>query len=184
MHDRLEMLLETEAGLITEDQDEDDDTCSDPKAQPDVYVLTETPHIIPYPSFLQISSDIMEQYDPFRYPDHIKHLSHKRVWQSPEGLEGVTVSRLLSKYEPLLPASLTSSGIDKLGELTKCEMSYNLRGSLLYIGSNHGVAALNDAMRKLDTLASFMVIVITSLYCSSLTGLGCSFGYNLSLGLY
>ncbi|RGP65294.1 hypothetical protein FLONG3_9270 [Fusarium longipes] len=156
MHDRLEQLLDTEVCLITDDQDQHDATCLDTGARPDVRVLAETPHVIPYPSFLQISADILEQYDPFRYPDHIKCLPHKRVWQSPEELEGFSVPSLLAKYKPLLPALFSESGLEKLGELTRCQMSHNLRGSMVYIGSDHDVDALDAVTRKLNMLASFM----------------------------
>ncbi|RGP70483.1 hypothetical protein FSPOR_4058 [Fusarium sporotrichioides] len=159
MYKRLEQLLEAEVGLVNEDEDyEDQDDASrpDPKARPDVQVVTQTPRVIPYPVFQHTRVDNIEQYDDFRYPDHIKHLSHKRTWQSPKGLEGVTVSQILSKFEPLLPALLGPSGIEKLGELTKCQISYNLRGSLLYIGSEQGVRALNAVTEKLNTLASLM----------------------------
>ncbi|KAF5248750.1 hypothetical protein FAUST_89 [Fusarium austroamericanum] len=158
MHKRLERLLEAEVCPVNDDEDlfedQDDAGYSDPKARPDVQLLTETPHVVPYPLLEHTSPDIKEQYDPYRYPDHIKHLSHKRTWQSPEGLEGVTVSQILSKFEPLLPALLGPSGIEKLAELTKCQISYNLRGSLLYIGSDQGLSALDAATQKLNTLAS------------------------------
>ncbi|PTD11220.1 hypothetical protein FCULG_00003024 [Fusarium culmorum] len=158
MHKRLERLLEAEVFPVNDDEDlfedQDDAGYSDPKARPDVQLLTETPHVVPYPLLEHTSPDIKEQYDPYRYPDHIKHLSHKRTWQSPEGLEGVTVSQILSKFEPLLPALLGPSGIEKLAELTKCQISYNLRGSLLYIGSDQGLSALDAATQKLNTLAS------------------------------
>ncbi|OBS26464.1 hypothetical protein FPOA_00407 [Fusarium poae] len=160
MHKRLDQLLETEVGLVNEgedqDEDQDEDNCTDFKYRPDIQVLTEKPHVIPYPSLQHISADIIEQYDPFKYPDHIKHLPHKRTWRGPEGLEGVTISRLLSKFEPLLPALLGPSGIETLGELTNCRISHNLQGSLCYIGTDQGPSALDAATRKLSTFASLM----------------------------
>ncbi|CEI64055.1 hypothetical protein FVEN_g10864 [Fusarium venenatum] len=160
MHKRLYQLLETEVGLINEggdqDEDQDDANCLDPKVRPDIQVLTERPHVIPYPSLRYISADIIEQYDPFKYPDHIKHLPHKRTWQGPEGLERVTVSRILSKFQLLLPASLGPDGIKTLGELTNCRISHNLQGSLCYIGTDQGLSALDAATRKLNTFASLM----------------------------
>jgi hypothetical protein len=188
MHKRLDQLLETEVGLVNEgedqDEDQDEDNCTDFKYRPDIQVLTEKPHVIPYPSLQHISADIIEQYDPFKYPDHIKHLPHKRTWRGPEGLEGVTISRLLSKFEPLLPALLGPSGIETLGELTNCRISHNLQGSLCYIGTDQGPSALDAATRKLSTFASLMVIVITIPGYKSLTVPGFPFSHNLTSHLY
>ncbi|KAJ4271761.1 hypothetical protein NW762_000467 [Fusarium torreyae] len=160
MHSRLQKLLEAEVDPIVEHQDNDAQDQDDDEiegSRPDVKVLAEKPHIIPYPSFYDIRKDILDQYDDFRYPDHIKHFPYKTVWRSPEASDEVTVTQLLLKYEMLWPASLSEPSFEKLGELTNCQISYNLRGSVVYIGSHNGVQTLAALTRKLDTLASFMV---------------------------
>ncbi|KAF4968479.1 hypothetical protein FSARC_4124 [Fusarium sarcochroum] len=152
MHSRLQQLLEAEAGPITQDQDEED--IEGPRL--DIEVLTEKPKIVSYPTFHDIYKGILEEYDNFRYPGHIKHLPYKTVWRSPEASSEVTFTQLLLKYEMLWPASLSEPRIEKLGDLTNCKLSYNLRGSLVYIGSKNDEKALAALTRKLDTLASFM----------------------------
>ncbi|KAM0564424.1 hypothetical protein ACHAPJ_000637 [Fusarium lateritium] len=159
MHSRLQQLLEAEAGPIIEFQDsdvQDQDEDEIGGSRLDIKVLAEKPHIVPYPSFHDIHKDILDQYDDFRYPDHIKHFPYKTVWRTPEASDEVTVTQLLLKYEMLWPASLSEPSFEKLGELTNCQTSYNLRGSLVYIGSHNGAQTLAALTRKLDTLASFM----------------------------
>nr|CEG05366.1 unnamed protein product [Fusarium clavum] len=134
MTNRLEQLLESETGVLLPEFEDEEET-----SQPDVQILTEFPH-----------------YDPWRYPDNIKHLRHKKIWRAPEESEGNIVMQILSKYEPLWPASLAPPGIEKLGELTNCQTSHNLQGTLFYLGSNESVSALDVATRKLNTLASFL----------------------------
>ncbi|EXM11562.1 hypothetical protein NOF04DRAFT_1915 [Fusarium oxysporum II5] len=153
MHSQLEELIESEADAVIQDEDEDDLSTS--AIQPDIEVLVEEPHIIAFPSLQTIPKDILNQYDTFRYPDTIKTLSYKTVWRVPES-SGVTIMQILSNYESLGSVSPLGPSIDSLQALTKCVITYNFQGSLLYIGSSESEQALSVAKRKLDTLANFM----------------------------
>ncbi|CAJ0545809.1 Ff.00g092820.m01.CDS01 [Fusarium sp. VM40] len=153
MHSRLDSLLTAEAGEVDANQGESD---LEFKGRSDIEILTETPHIVSYPEFQDILKDILQEYEPFRYPEHLKPLPYKTVWQCPELFEGVTVTKLLSKYKLLWPSSSGEPSIEDLGELTKCQISHNLQGSLLYIGSNEDAGAINTTTRKLDILSSLM----------------------------
>ncbi|KAF5023319.1 hypothetical protein F66182_4627 [Fusarium sp. NRRL 66182] len=157
MHSRLERLLEAETGVLDSDLDEEvEEGLEESGVQPDIQVFSEHAHVISFPVFQSIFKDILDQYDDFRYPDHIKHFPYKTVWRSPAAPKDVTITKLLSKYEILWPSSLSEPSIEKLGELTNCQISHNLQGSLVYIGSGSGPQALHATIRKLDTLASFM----------------------------
>ncbi|EWY93507.1 hypothetical protein FOYG_06681 [Fusarium oxysporum NRRL 32931] len=153
MHSQLEELIESEADAVIRDEDEDDLSTS--AIQLDIEVLVEEPHIIAFPSLQTIPKDILNQYDTFRYPDTIKTLSYKTVWRVPES-SGVTIMQILSNYESLGSVSPLGPSIDSLQALTKCVITYNFQGSLLYIGSSESEQALSVAKRKLDTLANFM----------------------------
>ncbi|KAI1068248.1 hypothetical protein LB507_004847 [Fusarium sp. FIESC RH6] len=151
MTNHLEQLLESETGILLPEFADEEET-----SQPDVLILAEVPHVIPYPLFQQKCMSIIEEYDPWRYPDNIKDLHHKKTWRAPEELEGDIAAQLLSKYEPLWPASLAPPGVEKLGELTNCQISHDLQGTLFYLGSDDTANALDVATRKLNTLASFL----------------------------
>ncbi|KAM0216634.1 hypothetical protein ACHAPA_007584 [Fusarium lateritium] len=153
MHARLDNLLTAEAGEVDENQDE---SGLEFRGRSDIEILTETPHIISYPELQDILKDILQEYEPFRYPEHLKPLPYKTVWQCPGEFEGVTTTKLLSKYKLLWPSSSGEPSIEDLGELTKCQISHNFQGSLLYIGSNDSAEALHTTTRKLDVLASLM----------------------------
>ncbi|KAJ4137777.1 hypothetical protein NW768_003367 [Fusarium equiseti] len=151
MTSRLEQLLESETRVLLPEFEDEEET-----SQPDVQIIAEIPHVISYPLFQQRCMLIIEQYDPWRYPDNIKDLHHKKIWCAPEASEGNIAMRILSKYEPLWPASLTPLGIEKLGELANCQISHNLQGTLFYLGSDKSVSALDVATRKLNTLTSLL----------------------------
>ncbi|RFN53040.1 hypothetical protein FIE12Z_2623 [Fusarium flagelliforme] len=151
MTNRLEQLLESETGVLLPEFEDEEET-----SQPDVQILPEIPHVISYPLFQQRCMLIIEEYDPWRYPDNIKDLRHKKTWRASEELEGSVAMQLLSKYEPLWPASLAPPGIEKLGEPANCQISHNLQGTLFYLGSDDSANALDVATRKLNTLASFL----------------------------
>ncbi|QGI58986.1 hypothetical protein CEK26_001111 [Fusarium fujikuroi] len=153
MHSQLEELMESEADAVIRDEDEDDLGTS--VIQPDVEVLVEDPHIIAFPSLQTILKDTLSQYDAFRYPATIKILPYKTLWRVPES-SGVTILQILSNYESLGSVLPLGPSIDSLQALTKCVITYNFQGSLLYIGSSESEHALGVAKLKLDTLAAFM----------------------------
>ncbi|KAF5713478.1 hypothetical protein FMUND_7942 [Fusarium mundagurra] len=153
MHSQLEELMESEADAVIRDEDEDDLSTS--AIQPDIEVIVEDPHIIAYPSLQTILKDTLSQYDAFRYPAIIKTLPYKTVWRVPES-SGVTILQILSNYESLGSVLPLGPSIDSLQALTKCVITHNLQGSLLYIGSSESEQALGFAKQKLYTLASFM----------------------------
>ncbi|KAF9771494.1 hypothetical protein IL306_010866 [Fusarium sp. DS 682] len=153
MHSQLEELVENEAGAIIQDEDEVDIGTFD--TQPDIEVLEEEPHIIPFPSLRTIPKDILDQYDEFRYPDSIKDLPYKAVWSVPES-SGVSITQILSNYESLGSISPSGPSIDSLQALTNCALTHNLQGSLIYIGSDKSEQALLTVKQKLDNLAKFM----------------------------
>ncbi|KAG4265551.1 hypothetical protein FPRO04_00166 [Fusarium proliferatum] len=153
MHSQLEELMESEADAVIRDEDEDDLGTS--VIQPDVEVLVEDPHIIAFPSLQTILKDTLSQYDAFRYPATIKTLPYKTLWRVPKS-SGVTILQILSNYESLGSVLPLGPSIDSLQALTKCVITYNFQGSLLYIGSSESEHALGVAKLKLDTLAAFM----------------------------
>ncbi|KAF5656109.1 hypothetical protein FHETE_11095 [Fusarium heterosporum] len=154
MYSRLDKLLVAEAGAV---DDKNSETGLDrPRSRSDIGLLTGKPHVISYPELKNTHNDALQGYEPFRYPEHLKSFAYKTVWRSLAPYEGVTVAKLLSKYEAFWPSSPASSSIEDLGGLTKCQISHNLQGSLLYIASNESRQALEAITRKLDTLASLM----------------------------
>ncbi|KAF5600114.1 hypothetical protein FPANT_2691 [Fusarium pseudoanthophilum] len=153
MHSQLAELMESEADVVIRDEDEDDLGTS--ATQPDIEVIVEDSHIIAYPSLQTILKDTLSQYDAFRYPATIKTLPYKTVWRVPES-SGVTILQILSNYESLGFVLPLGPSIDSLQALTKCVITYNFQGSLLYIGSSESEQALGFAKQKLYTLASFM----------------------------
>ncbi|RBR12180.1 hypothetical protein FVER53590_00860 [Fusarium verticillioides] len=153
VHSQLAELMESEADAVIRDGDEDDLGTS--AIQPDIEVIVEDSHITAYPSLQTTLKDTLSQYDAFRYPAIIKTLPYKTVWRVPES-SGVTILQILSNYESLGFVLPLGPSIGSLQALTKCVITYNFQGSLLYIGSSESEQALGFVKQKLYTLASFM----------------------------
>ncbi|KAL2685572.1 hypothetical protein Neosp_006672 [[Neocosmospora] mangrovei] len=157
MRSRLEQLLEEEADSIDQDADQDDELdIVGSKAQPDVEILTDKPHIISWPVYSEGLEARVGQYDIFRFPQHIQELPYKTIWKGLEGVEGATISDLTSKFDILWPASDSKATLRKLEEPGNLQVTYNCAETLAYIGTESDAQALETVVRKLDTLLSFM----------------------------
>ncbi|RSL46208.1 hypothetical protein CEP53_010432 [Fusarium sp. AF-6] len=157
MQSRLEQLLEEEAGAIDEDADQEAELdIEGPKAQPDLEILTDKPHIISWPVYAEGLEDRVRKYDTFRFPQHIQELPHKTIWRGLESAEGTTISDLTSKFDILWPALNSKASLRKLEVPGNLQVTYNCTETLAYIGTESDAQALGTLVQKLDTLLSFM----------------------------
>ncbi|KAJ4326508.1 hypothetical protein N0V84_003138 [Fusarium piperis] len=157
MQSRLEQLLEDETYAIDENSDQEDEPgIEGSRAQPDVEVLTDTPHIISWPVYSEGLEAKVGKYDIFRFPQHIQELAHKTMWRGLERVEGTTITDLTSKFDVLWPASESKASLRKLEEPGNLQVTYNCGETLAYIGTESNVQSLEIMTRKLDTLLSFM----------------------------
>ncbi|KAF5006544.1 hypothetical protein FDECE_7086 [Fusarium decemcellulare] len=155
MQTRLEELLEEETGALDDDFNQDDADI-EPGAQPDVEILTDNPHVIPWP-LLSRSKDVdLEAYNDFRFPQHINQFQHKTVWKGLETSDGITIHHLLSKFSFLWTTPGSELTLEKFGELINCQMSHNLTGTQIYLGSDCDIQSLEAVIQTLDTLLSLM----------------------------
>ncbi|KAJ4259447.1 hypothetical protein NW757_002770 [Fusarium falciforme] len=157
MQSRLEQLLEEEAGAIDQDADQEDEfDIGGSKVQPDVEVLADKPHIVSWPVYSEGLEASVGKYDTFRFPQHIQELPHKTIWRGLECVEGATISDLTSKFDILWPTLDSKTSLRKLEEPGNLQVTYNCTETLAYIGTESDAQSLETAIRKLDTLLSFM----------------------------
>ncbi|KAM6539435.1 hypothetical protein FALCPG4_001241 [Fusarium falciforme] len=157
MQSRLEQLLEEEAGAIDQDADQEDEfDIGGSKVQPDVEVLADKPHIVSWPVYSEGLGASVGKYDTFRFPQHIQELPHKTIWRGLECVEGATISDLTSKFDILWPTLDSKTSLRKLEEPGNLQVTYNCTETLAYIGTESDAQSLETAIRKLDTLLSFM----------------------------
>ncbi|KAF7558889.1 hypothetical protein G7046_g5266 [Stylonectria norvegica] len=156
-HSRLEGLLETETGLVEEDSDDDDDDSEveEQRNKADVDIVVEHPQVIPWPFYQRMGSSDVAEYSPYQYPDAIKALPHKAVWRGLESSGGMMVSTLLSNFDSITKDGSATLGLQKLANSANCEITHNMSGALVYIGSNYRADCVNNAVRKLETLLEF-----------------------------
>lgn len=160
MQSQLERILEDETGAIDEDTDQEDEVdIEGSRAQPDVEVLADKPHIISWPVYSEGLEASVGKYDIFRFPQHIQELAHKTIWRGLEGVESTTISDLTAKFDVLWPASEPMASLRKLEEAGNLQVTYNCGETLAYIGTESDARSLETVTRKFDTLLSFMVIL-------------------------
>ncbi|KIL94935.1 hypothetical protein FAVG1_01866 [Fusarium avenaceum] len=109
MHSRLDNLLTAEAGEVDANQDESD---LEFKGRSDIEILTETPHIVSYPELQDILKDILQEYEPFRYPEHLKPLPYKT--DAPLATTSHMLFTEISNPTRLCYRWLTHTGLSKL----------------------------------------------------------------------
>ncbi|KAF7544526.1 hypothetical protein G7Z17_g9878 [Cylindrodendrum hubeiense] len=149
----LEQRLEEETDLVDEDQPEVVDTIGDdlnPRA--DVDIVVEDPQVIPWSLYQQNQRANAKDYDEYRFPTHLENLPFKTVWRGLESFDGLSISDLLSRFDFLWPNPVSTSGLQRLEEHVNCQIAHNMKGDLVYIGSDKAMECLGDAVRKLENL--------------------------------
>lgn len=96
-------------------------------------------------------------YDSCRYPETVVNCQYKGVWRGLESIDGIDVTKLLSHFEFLWPGCDIASALKLLANAAKCEITYNLKGSLVYIGSEQGTDCVHKAFEKLENLKQVLV---------------------------
>lgn len=133
----------------------------------DVEVVGDEPHIMPWSLYEERKSVGDANYNEFRFPEPTRELTFKTVWRGLEEFDGLTISSLLSRYNCLYPEIALS--LAKIAKSTQCEITYNMRGDLVYIGSNQNSTCLATATQKLGNLVDLYVSVFASHYFLFLT---------------
>ncbi|KAH6898509.1 hypothetical protein B0T10DRAFT_111649 [Thelonectria olida] len=148
----LDQLLEDEIALIDDAFSESSigDGIDEPRG--DVNLVAENPHVVPWSLYQRRETAGDKTFDEYRFPETIRTLTFKTVWRGLELFDGLTISGLLSGYDFLYPDP--TSSLEKIGELTHCELTYNMKADLVYIGSKRNSECLAAAIQKLDNLVS------------------------------
>ncbi|CAM1506705.1 Fc.00g063460.m01.CDS01 [Cosmosporella sp. VM-42] len=148
----LESLLELETGLVDQDLDGDVEiSVDDHHSLVDVEVLAEQPQVIPWSLYHGDESTAAFKYD-YRFPEAISLLSNKEVWRGLESVEGLTLPNLLSKFSFLWSTNHPVEQLMKLEAVSDCLITHNMRGDVVYLGSDSGVYAVENGLRKLWNL--------------------------------
>lgn len=158
----LENMLELESGLVRQDFDDDleddfDDEAEDFDPRADVKIVVSDAHIIPWVLHQDKIHTDTTDYDNHRFPELLSKLRYKRVWRGLESIDGLTLTKLLSKYNFLWGYGDATIGLEKLSEASRCQITHNMCGTLVYVGSDKHANSPESAIRKLRNLFDFQV---------------------------
>ncbi|KPM41573.1 hypothetical protein AK830_g4992 [Neonectria ditissima] len=148
-------ILEEETDLIDEEySDAPDVEGDDIEPRADVDILPDEPQVIPWSLYQYHKYGYFQKCED-EFPEHIKNLPYKAVWRGLESFDTLTISSLLSNFDFLWARPDLVSGLQNVEELTKCRITHNLSGNLIYIGSGVDASCIAAAIRKLENLLSF-----------------------------
>lgn len=158
----LERSLELDLGAldIGFEDDSDFEEIDELGPDPDIEIVQPDAHVISWARYQDKSYVDATEYDQHRFPHPLAELQHKRVWRGLESVDGLTLSKLLSEYRFLWGDSHTNVGLEKISALSRCEITHNMNGNLVYIGSDHHANSLGDAIQKLETFLWFRVSLL------------------------
>ncbi|EFZ00518.2 hypothetical protein MAA_04295 [Metarhizium robertsii ARSEF 23] len=110
-----------------------------------------SPHAMPWAALLTSQEDYGRALDNYRYPAAMQALSYKQTWTGLVMEKGYTFERLTKLPDGWHHLGFPDS-FEGLGPLLDCDMSHNLGGTMLYLGSNAGEHAITKAVAILDNL--------------------------------
>lgn len=158
---QLEEILEAESSLLPERQQdliefgEDDEGEEEEEADDVVIASSEDPPLITWPVFKRAGYWGRADHEPFQYPEIIRYVQYKAIWDKLEK-ENLTMAELSARYQHF---GLGDTGDSQrfLSMVSSCTIAYNLRGNILYIGSDYSQECVDNAIRKLNNLLDFCV---------------------------
>ncbi|RDA94195.1 hypothetical protein CP533_6575 [Ophiocordyceps camponoti-saundersi (nom. inval.)] len=143
----LQSVVEEDADLVDPDQQQQHET------PVDVKIMTEDSRVMPWSTHDAAAHDYHSRPDLY-FPESMISLPQKRLWRGLETTDGWNIDmfyhRLKLRWDHL---GNWNSPQGALLELLQCQISWNIRANLLYVGSDQLTPeAFEKAIRKLDNL--------------------------------
>lgn len=127
----------------------------------DVSLVGDSPRVLPW-SCLQSEVDLDDgSYDAHRFPAAFKGFRFKALWRALERIQGWTMDTFLCRLSTLLQQPRASTDVVQIQSLIGCQLTHNLAGNLIYLGSDVSIETVGAAQRKLDNLLRLVVLPFT-----------------------
>lgn len=117
----------------------------------DVKIIADNPRIVPW-SIHEAEPHVHGKHIDACFPDFMRSLPQKRLWRGLESVKGWTIDvffQLLERHWKGFGAPVSH---ETLEEFLKCTLSWNLKGNVLYLGSDLTSEAMDKALETLDNL--------------------------------
>lgn len=129
--------------------DDDVDTLNiEEKTDGDVSIISPDPRMTPWFEYNSKGSNFS---DADVYPEPIAEAKYKTVWRGLEEYPDTTFQQLLARCSALDDRDFPHNQ-DQFEYVTKCTISYNLRQTVLYIGSDESRETVCMAVAKLNSI--------------------------------
>ncbi|KAK7426145.1 hypothetical protein QQZ08_007311 [Neonectria magnoliae] len=150
----LENLLEAETDVIYEDQDGNETSVENVEPRVDIDLIADEPQVVPWSLYhCRNYAGACKYKDQF--PAQIKELPYRAVWRGLESIDKLTLTDLLAAYGFLWSYPGQESGLQLLEGEVNCQITHNLAGNLVYIGSDMNPECIAIAILKLENLLTF-----------------------------
>ncbi|KAL6868638.1 hypothetical protein J3F83DRAFT_707298 [Trichoderma novae-zelandiae] len=152
MHD----LLDAEVGKLGFNAVEDIDV-EEGNAHPDILQkVPDNPRIIPWLVYKSLGDDIYDTFADHQFPVTMANIPYKSTWRGLQNSSGVSIDTLLSAFSLLSKSKDAPVTAHDFAFATNCEISYNLRGELVYIGSWESMETVDKTVRKLNSMLNLL----------------------------
>ncbi|KAL7819677.1 hypothetical protein V8C26DRAFT_24165 [Trichoderma gracile] len=152
MHDLLDAEVEQLNFNAIEDIDVEEGT-----VHPDVLQkVPDNPRVIAWLLYKSLGDDIYDAFADHQFPVTMARMPYKSVWRGLQNSSGVSLDTLLSAFSLLSKSRDAPLTAHDFAFLNNCEISYNLRGELIYIGSWESMETVDNAVRKLNSMLNLL----------------------------
>ncbi|PHH78784.1 hypothetical protein CDD80_6240 [Ophiocordyceps camponoti-rufipedis] len=117
----------------------------------DVKIIADNPRIVPW-SIHEAEPHVYGKHLDACFPGFMRSLPQKRLWRGLESVKGWTIDgffQLLDRHWKGFGAPFSH---EMLEEFLSCTISWNLKGNVLYLGSNLTSEAMDKTLETLDNL--------------------------------
>ncbi|KAL7790977.1 hypothetical protein V8C37DRAFT_383033 [Trichoderma ceciliae] len=162
IQDLLLQLVEMEVGPL--DFDPLEDNIGDGILHSDVVMKASEPRMIPWAMYKSLGSEIYDTFVDYRFPDTMASLPFKAVWRGLQNSSGASVESLLSAFRSLSKTENVPITAHDFALSNNCQISYNMRENLVYIGCYESIATVDKTVRKLEAMLNLLAskIKVTS----------------------
>lgn len=153
MHDLLDAEVDQLNFNAIEDMDVQEGT-----VHPDVLQkVPDNPRVIAWLLYKSLGDDIYDAFSEHQFPVTMAKIPYKSVWRGLQNSSGVPLDTLLSVFSVLSKSKDAPVTANDFAFSTNCEISYNFRGELVYIGSWESMEAVESTVRKLNSMLNLLV---------------------------
>lgn len=122
----------------------------------DVTILSPDPRMMSWHDFVTNGADAYTYADADLFPELVLEFRYKTMWRALERFRHATLEILLLKCREYGDDSIPHT-VEQLAAVTGCQMSYNARKTMLYIGADDSSDTVQAAIEKLDAMARVFV---------------------------